>query len=59
MEQSEEKLCRLREELVVTKEALNASQLRKDMTEREKDELGKRRLPLLLLLLLVFLLFIT
>lgn len=39
----EDKLCRLREELVVTKEALNAAQLRQDMTQREKDEVGKSR----------------
>lgn len=41
IEQLEEKVSRLKEEHVNTKEALNKSQLQKDLLQNEKQEAGE------------------
>ena len=41
MEQTEDRISKLKEELVNLKEALNKTQLHRDMLDREKQETGE------------------
>lgn len=49
IEQLEEKVSRLKEEHVNTKEALNKTQLQKDLVQNEKQEAGEWMFHVLLL----------